>query len=169
MAMKGCSTFLKAPDCLVSYPEHSLVEGSYSPLQMCCRCILQPQPTGQINLLYSHMPYHNDTIIKTQKDFFINICVPLTLFVRVRKGYSRFACERVLETEQKLQYFDPYSYGRQRCVFLVLLMLNRRPRGPFCWMMAFFTVYYQHLLCTPTHQGPKPLRPGVVFPTISRL
>ena len=40
------------------------------------------------------------------------------------KGYSRFACERELETEQKLQYFDPYSYGCQRCVFLVLLMLN---------------------------------------------
>ena len=31
-----------------------------------------------------------------------------------------FACERELETEQKLQYFDPHSYGRQRCVFLVL-------------------------------------------------
>ena len=24
-------------------------------------------------LLYSHEPYHNDTIIKTQEDFFINI------------------------------------------------------------------------------------------------
>ena len=31
-----------------------------------------------------------------------------------------FYCERELETEQKLQYFDPHSYGRQRCVFLVL-------------------------------------------------
>ena len=35
------------------------------------------------------------------------------------KGYSRFARERKLETEQKLKYFDPPSYGRQRCVFLV--------------------------------------------------
>ena len=25
-----------------------------------------------------------------------------------------------METEQKLQYFDPHTYGRQRCVFLVL-------------------------------------------------
>ena len=39
-------------------------------------------------------------------------------------------------------------------VFLVLLMLNRRPRGPICWMMAFFTASYQHLLWTTTHQGP---------------
>ena len=37
-----------------------------------------------------------------------------------KKGYSRFACERVLETEQKLQYFETQTYGRQRCVFLVL-------------------------------------------------
>ena len=67
----------------------------------------------------------------------------------------------------ELKYFDPHSYGRQRCVFLVLLMLNQTPRGPFCWVMAFFTASYQHLLLTPIHQGPKPLRPGVAFPTTS--
>ena len=26
---------------------------------------------------------------------------------------------------------------------------------PLCWVMAFFTVSYQHLLRTSTHQGPK--------------
>ena len=51
--------------------------------------------------------------------------------------------------------FSPHSYGRQRCVFLVLLMLNQRPWGPHCWMVAFFTASYQQLLWTPTHQGPK--------------
>ena len=70
-------------------------------------------------VLYSHMQYHNDTIIKTQKDFFIKYIL-LNLFARVRKGCVEFYCERELETEQKLQYFDPHSYGRQRCVFLVL-------------------------------------------------
>ena len=59
----------------------------------------------------------------------MNICVPLTLFLRVRKGYSRFACERELETEHKLQYFDPHSYGRQRCVFLVLQGCSTRGPG----------------------------------------
>ena len=33
-------------------------------------------------------------------------------------------------------------------------MLNRRPRDPLCWVMAFFTASYQHILWTPTHQGP---------------
>ena len=51
--------------------------------------------------------------------------------------------------------FWPHSYGRQRCVLLVLLMLNRRPRGPLCWVMAFFTASYQQLPWTPTHQSPK--------------
>ena len=103
-------------------------------------------------MLYAHLQHHNDTIIKTQEDFFINIGTS-HFIARVRKGYSRFACERELETEQKLQYFDPHSYGRQRCVFLVLLMLNRRPWGPLCWVLAFFTASYQQLLWSPNSIG----------------
>ena len=101
------------------------------------------------------MQHHNDTIIKqTHEDFFRKIFVPLTLFVRFEKVIQIFACERELETEQKLQYSDPHSYVRQRCVFLVLLMLNWRPWGPvLCWMMAFFTASYQQLLWTPTQSG----------------
>ena len=53
----------------------------------------------------------------------------------------------------ELKYFDPHSYGHQRCVFLVLLMLNRRPRGPLCWVMAFFTASHQQLLWTTTQSG----------------
>ena len=41
----------------------------------------------------------------------------------------------------------------------------QRPRGPLCWVMAFFTASYQQLLWTPTCRGP--LRPGVAFPTTS--
>ena len=103
----------------------------------------------------TYMQNHNDTMIKqTQEDFFIKIYTS-HFIARVRKGYSRFACEREKETKQKLQYFDLHSYGRQRCVFLVLLMFNRRPRGPLCWVMAFFIASYQQLIWTPTHQGPK--------------
>ena len=43
------------------------------------------------------------------------------------------------------------------------------PWGPLCWVLAFLTASYQHLLWTPIHQGPRPLRPGVAFPTTSRL
>ena len=45
-------------------------------------------------VLYCHLQHHNDTIIKqTQEDFFINILY-LSLYCKVRKGYSRFACEQ---------------------------------------------------------------------------
>ena len=57
-------------------------------------------------LLYCIMQYHNDTIIKTQEDFFNKIYTS-HFICKVRKGCSRFACERELETEQKLQHFDP--------------------------------------------------------------
>ena len=116
-------------------------------------------------MLYSHMQihiyiytciymqHHKDTINKqTSEDFFNKICT------------SHFICN-VCEWERvgdrtELQYFDPHSYSRQRCVFLVLQMLNRRPSGPaLCWVMAFFTASYQQLLWTPNNQGPKgPLR-----------
>ena len=64
--------------------------------------------------------------------------------------------------------FWPHSYGRQRCVFLVLLMLNRRPRGPLCWVMAFFTASYQHLLWIPIQSGaPSPF--GLVCLSLPHL
>ena len=105
-------------------------------------------------LLYSHMPYHNDTIIKTQEDFFMNICTS-HFIVRVRKGLLKVCVWEGAETEQKLQYFDPHFYGRQRCVFLVLQMLNCRPSSPLSWVNAFFTATYQQLPWTPTHRSPK--------------
>ena len=53
----------------------------------------------------------------------------------------------------ELKYFDSHSYGRQRCVFLVFLMLNWRPWGPLCWVLAFFTASYQQLLWSPNSIG----------------
>ena len=41
----------------------------------------------------------------------LTIFLPLNLFVRVRKGCSIFACERVLETEHKLHIW-PHCYDR---------------------------------------------------------
>ena len=64
-------------------------------------------------------------------------------------------CVWELSWRTELKYFYPHFYGRQRCVFLVLLILNRRPWGPPCWMLAFFTASYQQLLWTPTHQSLK--------------
>ena len=81
--------------------------------------------------IYAHWPYHNDSIIetdarrkrqegrthegirtqkeagrKTQEDFFRKIFTS-QFIARVRKGCSRFACERVMETEHKLHILTP--------------------------------------------------------------
>ena len=62
-------------------------------------------------------------------------------------------------------FWPPHSYGRQRCVFLVLLMLNRGPWGLLCWVLAFFTASYQHLLSTPSQSGlPRAPSAGCGFP-----
>ena len=106
-------------------------------------------------------------MIKTQEDF-LEKYLPLTLLQGFEKGYSKFACERELEIEHNCNIMTPLLWP-SRCVFLVLLMFNRRPRGSLCWVLASFTASYQQLLWTPTHQGPKPLRPSVAFPTTSLL
>ena len=54
---------------------------------------------------------------KTQEDFFTIIFTSLFI-ARVRKGYSRFACERVLETEHKLHILTSTTYDRHVVSFL---------------------------------------------------
>ena len=104
---------------------------------------------------------------KTQEDFFTNIFTS-HFVARVRKGCSRFACERVLETEHKLHILTPLLWP-SRCVFLVLLDAQPEVFRVHCWTLAFFTASYQHLLWTQAHQGFKPHRPGVAFLITSRL
>ena len=87
----------------------------------------------QVLVLYTHLPYHNDSIIETdarrkrQEDFFNNI-LPLTLLQGFERVVQGFACERVLETEHKLHILTPLLWP-SRCVFLVLLMLGSTPSG----------------------------------------
>ena len=73
------------------------------------------------------------------------------LIARVRKGCVGFYCERELEIEHNWNILTPLLWPL-RCVFLVLLMLNRRPRA-HCWLLAFFIASYQHLLWTPNSVG----------------
>ena len=67
-------------------------------------------------------------------------------------------------------YWPPFLWPSALCLSRSPGLLNRRPRGPaLCWMMAFFTASYQQLL-SKHHRGARgPLRPGVAFPTTSRL
>ena len=53
--------------------------------------------------------------------------------------------------------------------FFSFLYAQPEALGSLCWVMAFFTASYQRLLWTPTHRGPKPLRPCVAFPTTTCL
>ena len=57
--------------------------------------------------IYIYTQHHNDTINKqTSEDSLTNICTS-HFIVRVRKGYSRFYCERELETEQNCNILTP--------------------------------------------------------------
>ena len=91
-------------------------------------------------MLYSHLHVHasqrnnikdrrmkENARRKTQEDFF-TIIVTSHFIARVRKGYSRFACERVLKTEHKLHILTPLLWP-SRWVSLVLLMLGSTPSG----------------------------------------
>ncbi len=126
-----------------------------------------------IVLLYTHLQYHNDTIIKTdamiktQEDFFNKIFTS-HFIARVRKGCSGFVCERELETEHKLQYFDPSLLWPSRCVFLVLLMLDGRPGGSLCWVICYILSATSQV--PKLHRGSRgPPRSGVAFTTTSLL
>ena len=68
-------------------------------------------------------------------------------------------------------YWPPLLWPSALCLSRSPGLLNRRPRGSaFCWVLAFSTTSCQQLLWTQTQSGPwVPLRPGVAFPTTSRL
>ena len=70
---------------------------------------------------------------KTQEDF--RKIFTSHFIARVRKGCSRFACERVLETEHKLHILTPLLWP-SRCVFLVLLNAQPKVLGSTagCWL-----------------------------------
>ena len=76
------------------------------------------------------MPYHNDTMIKTQEDFFKKYMYLSLFIVRVRKGFLRVCVWEGVGDRTELQYIDPHSYSRQRYVILVLQMLNQRAQRP---------------------------------------
>ena len=81
-----------------------------------------------MHMLYSHLHHHSASQRHNIKGRCMNkrrmitslqlYFLPLTLFVRFEKGYSRFACERVLETEHKLHILTSTTYDRHVVSFL---------------------------------------------------
>ena len=118
-------------------------------------------------MLYCHLQHHKDTIIETQEDFFRKIFTS-QFICKVRKGYSRFSCERELETEKKQQYFDPHSY--------VSFSFSRCSTGgpeaqrPTLLNDGFLYCILSASSLDPNSSGPQwPLWPDVALPTTSRL
>ena len=70
-------------------------------------------------MFYSHVPYHNGTIIKqTHED---SLYIFTSHFItRVRKGYSRFACERVLEIVHNCDVLTPNLWPSTLCLSFFL-------------------------------------------------
>ena len=102
-------------------------------------------------------------MIKTQEDFFNKIFTS-HFIARVRKGCSRFACERELETEHNWNILTPTLMAVSVVSFL---FFDAKPeaQGPLCWVIAFFIASYQHLLWTQTPSGfPRAPSAGCGFP-----
>ena len=108
-------------------------------------------------------------MIKTQEDFFIKIYTS-HFIARVRKGCVVFYCERELETEHKLWYFDPTVMTITLCLSCSLGLLNRRPRAHSagCWLSLLHLISIFSGPQTPSG-FPRAPRSGVAFPTTSRL
>ena len=130
------------------------------------RCSSYP---GNGVLLYCHLLHHNDTIIKTQEDFFRKIYTSQFICKGSKRLFKVCVWEGVGDRTE-LQYFDSHSYGRQRCVFLVLQGCTTgdpEAHSARLWLSLL------HLISNfPGPQlirGPRHLRPDVAFLTTSRL
>ena len=84
-----------------------------------------------------------DAMIKTQEDFFIKIFTS-HFIARVRKGYSRFACERHLEIEHNWIILTPKLWPSTLCLSRSPWLLNRSPgvHSPGCWLSPLHLVYH---------------------------
>ena len=87
------------------------------------------------------------------------------MIARVRKGCSRFACERVLRPNINFIVWPPLLMTVTLCLSCSLRCSTRGLRV-HCWMLVFFMASYQHLLWTPNSiggfRGPPPV--GCGFP-----
>ena len=117
-----------------------------------------------IYMLYSHLPYHNDSIIvktdahrKTHEErkqegrrrkTSLQKYSPLTLFVRVRKGCWRVCMWEGAETEHKLHILTPLLWP-SRCVFIILLMLGSTPSGLSEGPLGRVWPFLPHLVSNP--------------------
>ena len=78
---------------------------------------------NDVTVLCSQVPYHNDTIIKMQDNFFNKIYTSHVI-CKGTKGLLKGCVWEGAGDRTETVIFWPHCYDRQRCVFLVLLMLG---------------------------------------------
>ena len=80
-------------------------------------------------------------MIKTQEDF-LEKYLPLTLLQGFKKVYSRFACERELETEHNWNILTPKLWPSALCLSRSPWLLNRSPgvHSAGCWLSLLHLV-----------------------------
>ena len=90
----------------------------------------------------------------------------------LKKYTSHFICNVCMwegvGDQTELQYIDPHSYGRQRCVFLVLQVCSTGVPG--AQLSVGWWLSLPHLITnwSPNYWGLRgPRRPGMAFPTTS--
>ena len=93
-----------------------------------------------ILMLYCHL-HHNDTKIMTQEDFFIKIYTS-HFIAKVRKGCSRFACERELETEHNCNILTPTLMAGNFVSFLFFWCSTRGPgvHSAGWWLLLLYLI-----------------------------
>ena len=90
--------------------------------------------------------------------------LPLTLLQGFERVVQGFACEWVLRPNINFIFWPPLLITVTLCLSC-FLRCSTRGLGVHCWMLAFFTPSYQHLLWTPVHQGfPRTPSVGCGFP-----
>ena len=91
---------------------------------------------------------HTDAIIKTSEDFLKNII--LTLLKGFEKGYSKFYCERELETEQNCNILTSLLMTISVVSFSFSRVAQPEARGPRSLLGAgFSTTSYLQLVWSP--------------------
>ena len=108
----------------------------------------------------------NDAARKTSLTIFTS-----PFIARVRKGCSRFACERELETEHNCNILTPHSYGRHVVSFLFFGAAQPEAKG-----LTLLDAGFLYCILSASSLDPKfhrsfrgPPRSGVVFPTTPPL
>ena len=98
-------------------------------------------------MLYSHVPYHNDTILKTQwqrqtQEVFFNKILPLTLLQEFEKVAWGFTVRGSWRSNITAIFWPLTLMAVTLCLSCSLGLLNRRPRAHSagCWLSL------QHLI-----------------------